>query len=67
MDGGCINGNPKMEATAEGRLYNHSPRLACLPRDTGGARNYRRRAVVERCFAYGYKESAPRIAPRGAS
>ena len=31
MDGGCINGNPKMEATAEGRLYNHSPRLACLP------------------------------------
>ena len=41
--------------------------LACLPRDTGGARNYRRRAVVERCFAYGYKESAPRIAPRGAS
>ena len=22
--------------------------LACLPRDTGGARNYRRRAVVER-------------------
>ena len=20
-----------MEATAEGRLYNHSPRLACLP------------------------------------
>ena len=40
--------------------------LARLPRDTGGARNYRRRAVVER-FAYGYKESAPRIAPRGAS
>ena len=41
--------------------------LACLPRDTGGARNYRRRAVVERGYAYGYKESAPRIAPRGAS
>ena len=47
MDGGCINGNPKMEATAEGRLYNHSPRLACLPRDIDSARNYRRRAVVE--------------------
>ena len=33
MDGGFINGdgNPQMEATAEGRLYNHSPRLACLP------------------------------------
>ena len=33
MDGGFINGdgNPKMEATAEGRLYNHSPRLASLP------------------------------------
>ena len=32
-DGGFINGdgNPQMEATAEGRLYNHSPRLACLP------------------------------------
>ena len=25
------DGNPQMEATAEGRLYNHSPRLACLP------------------------------------
>ena len=25
------NGNPRMEATAEGRLYNNSPRLACLP------------------------------------
>ena len=27
MDGGFINGdgNPKTEATAEGRLYNHSP------------------------------------------
>ena len=33
MDGGFINGdgNPQMEATAEGRLYNHSPRLASLP------------------------------------
>ena len=33
MDGGFVNGdgNPKMKATAEGRLYNHSPRLACLP------------------------------------
>ena len=33
MDGGCINGdgNPMTKATAEGRLYNHSPRLACLP------------------------------------
>ena len=33
MENGFINGNgnPKMEATAEGRLYNHSPRLACLP------------------------------------
>ncbi len=33
MDGGCINGdgNSMTEATAEGRLYNHSPRLACLP------------------------------------
>ena len=25
------DGNSKMEATAEGRLYNNSPRLACLP------------------------------------
>ena len=25
------DGNPQMEATAEGRLYNHSPRLASLP------------------------------------
>ena len=41
--------------------------LARLPRDTSGTRNYRRRAVVARCYAYGYKESAPRIAPRGAS
>ena len=33
MDGGFINGdgNPMTKATAEGRLYNHSPRLACLP------------------------------------
>ena len=33
MDGGFVNGdgNPQMEATAEGRLYNHSPRLASLP------------------------------------
>ena len=25
------DGNPMAKATAEGRLYNHSPRLACLP------------------------------------
>ena len=25
------DGNPQMKATAEGQLYNHSPRLACLP------------------------------------
>ena len=33
MDGGFINGdgNSMTKATAEGRLYNHSPRLACLP------------------------------------
>ena len=33
MDGGFINGNGNSmtKATAEGRLYNHSPRLACLP------------------------------------
>ena len=32
-DGGFINGdgNSMTKATAEGRLYNHSPRLACLP------------------------------------
>ena len=41
MDGGFINGdgNPKMEATAEGRLYNHSPRLACLPGGSCGRIN----------------------------
>ena len=32
--------------------------LACLPCDTGGARNYRRRAVVERCCAEGNRRSA---------
>ena len=32
------------------RAVSHvSTGLACLPRDTGGMRNYRRRAVVERC------------------
>ena len=25
------DGNPMTKATAEGRLYNRSPRLACLP------------------------------------
>ena len=40
------DGNPQMEATAEGRLYNHSPRLASLPGVSCGRRIYRRRAVV---------------------
>ena len=33
MENGFINGdgNSMTKATAEGRLYNHSPRLACLP------------------------------------
>ena len=36
------------------RAVSHvSTGLACLPRDTGGMRNYRRRAVVERCCAEG--------------
>ena len=49
MENGFINGdgNSKMEATAEGRLYNHSPRLACLPGVSCGRRIYRRKAVVE--------------------
>ena len=34
------------EATAEGRLYNHSPRLACLPGVGRIIIIYRRRAVV---------------------
>jgi len=46
---GCFfkgDGNPQMEATAEGRLYNHSPRLACLPGAVAEELIYRRRAVV---------------------
>ena len=40
------DGNQKAKATAEGRLYNHSPRLACLPGVSRGIIIYRRRAVV---------------------
>ena len=40
------DGNPMTKATAEERLYNHSPRLACLPGVSCGRRIYRRRAVV---------------------
>ena len=48
MENGFINGdgNPQMKATAEGRLYNHSPRLACLPGAVAEELIYRRRAVV---------------------
>ena len=38
--------NQKAKATAEWRLYNHSPRLACLPGVSRGIIIYRRRAVV---------------------
>ena len=44
--GGDGDGNQKAKATAEGRLYNHSPRLACLPGVSRGIIIYRRRAVV---------------------
>ena len=40
------DGNQKAMATAEGRLCNHSPRLACLPGVSRGIIIYRRRAVV---------------------
>ena len=40
------DGNQKAMATAEGWLYNHSPRLACLPGVSRGIIIYRRRAVV---------------------
>jgi hypothetical protein len=43
---GFVNVNQMARATAEGRLYNHSPRLACLPGVSSGRRIYRRRAVV---------------------
>ena len=41
------DGNQKAMATAEGRLCNHSSRLACLPGVSRGIIIYRRRAVVE--------------------
>ena len=40
------DGDQKAKATAEGRLYNHSPRLACLPGVGRRIIIYRRRAVV---------------------
>ena len=43
---GFVNVNQMARATAEGRLYNHSPRLACLPGVSRGIIIYRRRAVV---------------------
>ena len=46
MWNGFVNVNQMAGATAEGRLYNHSPRLACLPGVSSGRRIYRRRAVV---------------------
>ena len=44
--GGDGDGNQNAMATAEGRLCNHSPRLACLPGVSRGIIIYRRRAVV---------------------
>ena len=48
MDGGFINGdgNPQMEATAEGRLYNHSPGWLAYLGSVAEELIYRRRAVV---------------------
>ena len=40
------DGNSMATATAEGRLYNHSPRLAILPESAAKELIYRRRAVV---------------------
>ena len=46
-DGFCDgDGNQMGKATVEGWLYNHSPRLACLPGVSRGIIIYRRRAVV---------------------
>ena len=52
------NRHPSARYTAIGenrrRAVSHvSTGLTCLPRDTGGMRNYRRRAVVERCCVKG--------------
>ena len=63
----CIAKNHHPSACANGAVHRKNRRRAVLyvstglvrlPRDTSGTRNYRRRAVVERCCAEGNRRSA---------
>ena len=53
----CANGAVHRKNRRRAVLY-VSTGLVRLPRDTSGTRNYRRRAVVERCCAEGNRRSA---------